>query len=84
MIHGIDTSFLVAVEHEVTVTDISLLEHMQRIIEYRRQRVEIARVSESIDVNHACNTLGNKLPHETASDEAGAACDEDGFQRASS
>ena len=52
---------------------------MARVVDRGAEGIQIAGVGQLVQIHHADRLLGNALPHETASDEAGAAGDEDGL-----
>src|SRR3546814_17225763 len=45
---------------------------MRRVVRQRRKRIEVARVREGVEVDHA-DAAGDRLEHEIAADEAGSA-----------
>src|SRR3546814_9208392 len=45
---------------------------MRRVVLQRRKRIEVARVREGVEVDHA-DAAGDRLEHEIAADEAGSA-----------
>src|SRR3546814_5209466 len=57
---------------QVAVADVALDENMRRVVLQRRKRIEVARVREGVEVDHA-DAAGDRLEHEIAADEAGSA-----------
>src|SRR3546814_6091185 len=57
---------------QVAVADVDLDENMRRFVLQRRKRIEVARVREGVEVDHA-DAAGDRLEHEIAADEAGSA-----------
>ena len=69
---------LVSLEHRVdrrALGDVAFDENVGRIAPHRLERIEVAGVSQLIEVDDPRRLLGNALPHETTADESGAAGD---------
>ena len=60
----------------LAIGDVALDKRVTRIGDGRLQRVEIARVCQLVEVDHAAGPFGEALPDETTADETGAAGDQ--------
>src|SRR5262249_13017450 len=69
--HGIG---LIPVEqrtHCGTVRDIDLREPVTRVTDHLRQRTQVRRVGELIDIEHEVISISKKMPYERGTDETG-------------
>ena len=59
------------------VGDVGLDESMRRAVDHRLERIEVARISQGVEIGDAGLPLGDRGPHETTADEAGATSHKD-------
>lgn len=70
--HRVRLMFLQQASHERAVADVALDEDMVGIAFQRRQRVQIARISERVEIDHA-DPARDRLQNKISADEAGPA-----------
>jgi len=61
------------------ITDVHLFKAITRIIRHRSERLQIARVGQLVEIDHAAIGIVDELTNDGGADEARAAGDEDSF-----
>ena len=77
--HGIGPVLGQQPRHQGAIADIAVHEHVVRVAVQRGQGVQVASVSQGIQVDHP-DSARDGLQHEITTDEAGAAGHEPGCQ----
>ena len=76
MHHCVGLVFAEYARHFRGIADIDLLKAVARIVRDRSQRLQVARVSQFVDIDHAAIGIVDELTDDCRTDESGSAGDE--------